>query len=97
MSDLRKELLKTTAASCDTLWTDADELINSTCTEAASLGQGSTVFDQERAQQIIRSSSILPDTTTYETFTGHLRAYCTQNDLIFQRLSNNQVEIVWSY
>lgn len=97
MSDLRKELLKTTTASCDTLWTDADELIDSACTEAASHGRGSVIFDQDQAQQIIQNSSILPDTTTYKTFTGHLRAYCVQNDLIFQRLSDDRAEIIWSY
>lgn len=97
MSNLRKELLKTTTASCDTLWTDTDDMIRSACDEAASLGQGSVIFNQDQAQQIIRSSSILPNTTTYETFTGHLRAYCVQNDLIFQKLSNDQAEVIWSY
>lgn len=97
MSNLRKELLRATIASCDTLWTDADESIDSACAEAASLGQGSIIFDQDRAQQIIRNSSILPDTTTYETFAGHLRAYCIQHDLIFQRLANDRVEVIWSY
>lgn len=97
MSDLRKKLLKSTTASCDTLWTDADELIDSVCTEAASLGRGSAIFDRDQAQQIIQNSNILPDTTTYETFAGHLRAYCIQNNLIYQRLSNDQVEVIWSY
>lgn len=97
MFGLRKELLKTTMASYHTLWADANELIDNACTEAASLGQGSVIFDKDQAQQIIRNSSILPDTTTYETFTGHLRAYCVQNDLIFQRLDADRVEIIWSY
>lgn len=97
MSNLRKALLKTTTASCDTLWTDADDMIRSACAEAASLGQGSVIFDRNQARQIIQNSSILPNTTTYETITGHLRAYCIQNDLIFQRLSNDQVEVIWSY
>lgn len=97
MSDLRKELLKTTKASCDTFWIDADELICKACNEAASLGQGSATFNQELAQQIIRNSSILPNTTTYTVFAGHLRAYCIQNDLVFQRLSDGQVEVIWSY
>lgn len=97
MSDLRKELLKTTKASCDTLWTDADDMIRSACDEAASLGQGSVIFDRNQARQIIQNSSILPSTTTYKTFTGHLRAYCIQNDLIFQRLSDDRAEVIWSY